>query len=242
MQIADGEQAARWWREAGGGDCLSCAVRKHAQTNARDTVAADQYRSPCNHPSSHCGCKLEPDLSGVTFRAHRGRRNCACEQSSRQMFSTNGQSSRTAGPSGTKLPLPTFLKVLTGNGVPAAKAMAVTGKMSAKPSSCMSRHSEPARSSYKTYNTPGTLAELTDLKLKSAGVDDKEDRKLVLAAIRKAGYKSKPQRKPLSAETAEALAASGSGASASTPHADASLSVSAGNLPVSPVWRARRTI
>ena len=31
--------------------------------------------------------------------------------------------------SDVKLPLPTFLKVLTANGVPAAKAMAVTGKM-----------------------------------------------------------------------------------------------------------------
>ena len=28
-----------------------------------------------------------------------------------------------------KLPLPKFLQILTGNGVPAAKAMAVTGKM-----------------------------------------------------------------------------------------------------------------
>ena len=28
-----------------------------------------------------------------------------------------------------KLPLPSFLKALTGNGVPAARAMAVTGKM-----------------------------------------------------------------------------------------------------------------
>ena len=75
------------------------------------------------------------------------------------------------------------------------------------------------------------LAELTDFKLKSAGVDDKEDRKLVLAAVRKAGYKAKPKRKPLSAETAEALVASGSAAGASSSHADASMSVSAWNLP-----------
>ena len=54
---------------------------------------------------------------------------------------------------------------------------------------------------------------------------------LVLAAVRKAGYKAKPKRKPLSAETAEALEASGSAAGASSSHADASMSVSAWNLP-----------
>ncbi|PSS05403.1 hypothetical protein PHLCEN_2v3892 [Hermanssonia centrifuga] len=73
--------------------------------------------------------------------------------------------------SDAKLPLPSFLKILTSNNVPASKAMAVTGKL------------------YKTCNTPALLAELTDLKLKDIGVDDQEDRKLVLAAIRKAGYK-----------------------------------------------------
>ena len=31
--------------------------------------------------------------------------------------------------SDVKLPLPTFLKVLTANGVPAARAIAITGKM-----------------------------------------------------------------------------------------------------------------
>ncbi|KAJ3540256.1 hypothetical protein NM688_g6253 [Phlebia brevispora] len=61
--------------------------------------------------------------------------------------------------------------MLTSNSVPAAKAMSITGKI------------------YKTYNTPAMLAELTDFKLKAAGVDDKEERKLVMAAVRKAGYK-----------------------------------------------------
>lgn len=34
-----------------------------------------------------------------------------------------------------KIPLPTFLKALTGNGVPPSKAMAVAGKLSATKSS-----------------------------------------------------------------------------------------------------------
>jgi hypothetical protein len=52
-------------------------------------------------------------------------------------------------------------------------------------------------SSYKEYNTRATLATLTDVKLKSAGVESQEDRKLVLAALRKAGcgYKSSLRKK-----------------------------------------------
>ncbi len=41
---------------------------------------------------------------------------------------------------------------------------------------------------YKTHNTPKRLAQLTDSRLKSAGVEDKDLRRLVLAAIKKAGY------------------------------------------------------
>ncbi|KIP10711.1 hypothetical protein PHLGIDRAFT_100851 [Phlebiopsis gigantea 11061_1 CR5-6] len=50
---------------------------------------------------------------------------------------------------------------------------------------------------YKQYNTPASLAELTEIKLKAAGVSEKEDRKVVLSAIRKAGYKptASPARK-----------------------------------------------
>ncbi|KXN89656.1 hypothetical protein AN958_05523 [Leucoagaricus sp. SymC.cos] len=69
-----------------------------------------------------------------------------------------------------KLPLPQFLKIMTNNGIPAANAMALTGKI------------------YKVYNTPPQLNKLADSKLVAAGVSDKEDRKLVLAAFRKAGY------------------------------------------------------
>ncbi|KAF5363885.1 hypothetical protein D9756_000451 [Leucocoprinus leucothites] len=70
----------------------------------------------------------------------------------------------------SKLPLPQFLKILTNNGIPAAKAMAITGKI------------------YKMYNTPSHFNELTDPKLAATGVSDKDDRKLVLTAFRKAGY------------------------------------------------------
>jgi len=47
---------------------------------------------------------------------------------------------------------------------------------------------------YKVYNTPTQLQELTDPKLIAVGLSNKEDRKVVLAAFRKAGYvyKGKP--------------------------------------------------
>jgi hypothetical protein len=45
---------------------------------------------------------------------------------------------------------------------------------------------------YKESNTTRLLAQLTDVKLKVSGVEDKETRKLVLAAIRKAGYTAQP--------------------------------------------------
>lgn len=47
--------------------------------------------------------------------------------------------------------------------------------------------------SYKTHNTPASLAQLTDFELKSAGVSEKDVRKLVLSALKKAGYSGKPQ-------------------------------------------------
>jgi hypothetical protein len=42
--------------------------------------------------------------------------------------------------------------------------------------------------SYKDYNTPARLGELTNPKLLSLGVSDKEDRRLVLSALNAAGY------------------------------------------------------
>lgn len=41
---------------------------------------------------------------------------------------------------------------------------------------------------YKTYNTPTALARLTDSSLKSLGVDEKELRRLTLAAFKKAEW------------------------------------------------------
>ncbi|KAJ3570201.1 hypothetical protein NP233_g4562 [Leucocoprinus birnbaumii] len=38
------------------------------------------------------------------------------------------------------------------------------------------------------FNTPSQISEITDPKLAAAGLSDKEDRKLSLAAFRKAGY------------------------------------------------------
>ncbi|KAG1755615.1 hypothetical protein EDB19DRAFT_1955866 [Suillus lakei] len=77
-------------------------------------------------------------------------------------------------PQDRKLSLPAFLKVLTSNNVPVPKAMAVASKV------------------YKESNTTSLLAQLTDVKLKVCGVEDKETRKLVLVAIRKAGYTAQP--------------------------------------------------
>ncbi|KAG6333721.1 hypothetical protein ID866_5364 [Astraeus odoratus] len=72
-----------------------------------------------------------------------------------------------------KLTLHAFLKILTAGDVPVSKAMAVASKI------------------YKEFYTPSALAQLDDAKLNVFGVDDKELRKSVLAAIRKAGYTAK---------------------------------------------------
>ncbi|KAG2042350.1 hypothetical protein BDR03DRAFT_945113 [Suillus americanus] len=91
-------------------------------------------------------------------------------------------------PQDKKLTLPAFLKILTSNNVPVPKAMAVASKL------------------YKESNTISLLAQLTDVKLKVSGVEDKETRKLVLSAIRKAGYTAQPsgsKSKPKSRSLAE---------------------------------------
>lgn len=68
---------------------------------------------------------------------------------------------------------------------------------------------------YKTHNTPAALGKLTDLQLKALGVESEKDRKLVLAAFRKAGYKTAGGA---AAETAAGggIATSSSGAGAVT--------------------------
>jgi hypothetical protein len=52
---------------------------------------------------------------------------------------------------------------------------------------------------FKKYNTPALLAQLDDAKLQVLGVNDKDLRRLVLAAVRKAGY-TRPTGKPELAE------------------------------------------
>ncbi|KAF9226546.1 hypothetical protein BS17DRAFT_864779 [Gyrodon lividus] len=77
--------------------------------------------------------------------------------------------------SSKKFALPDFLKLLTSNNISIPKAMAVASKV------------------FKEFNTPALLAQLDDAKLQVVGVGDKNLRKLVLAAIRKAGYTTKPR-------------------------------------------------
>ncbi|KAJ7283566.1 hypothetical protein C8J57DRAFT_1432640 [Mycena rebaudengoi] len=69
----------------------------------------------------------------------------------------------------SKIPLPKFLKLLTSQDVPMSRAMAVAGKI------------------YKDYNTNSKLSQVDEVKLASSGLD-KESRKMVLTALRKAGY------------------------------------------------------
>src|SRR6266436_8880300 len=87
-----------------------------------------------------------------------------------------------------KISLPSFLKLLTNNNVPTPKAMAVASKMCACFLRIFSLLTLDYR--YKTFNTPAMLSQLTDIKLKAAGIDDKDLRKSALAAFRKAGYKA----------------------------------------------------
>lgn len=69
-----------------------------------------------------------------------------------------------------KLSLHVFLKIFTANDVPVSKAMAFASK------------------AYTAFNTPTKLTQLDDARLIVLGVEDKELRKSILTAIRKAGY------------------------------------------------------
>ncbi|KAF5387763.1 hypothetical protein D9615_000477 [Tricholomella constricta] len=99
-----------------------------------------------------------------------------------------------------KIPLPKFLKLLTDNSVPVQKAMALSAKI------------------YKAYNTPAKLSQLDDAKLLTAGVDNKDDRKIFLAALCESGYLPKDARKKLQ-KAEEPSVASGPSASSSTMNA-----------------------
>ncbi|KAH9899901.1 hypothetical protein C8Q73DRAFT_638258 [Cubamyces lactineus] len=94
----------------------------------------------------------------------------------------------------TKIPLPSFLKILTSNNIVPTKAMAVASKI------------------YKTHNTPEQLSMLTDFSLESAGVAEKDLRKQVLAAVRKAGYKAKPSGKAAGSNASRGSASSSTSA------------------------------
>ncbi|KAG6829608.1 hypothetical protein H0H92_004077 [Tricholoma furcatifolium] len=87
-----------------------------------------------------------------------------------------------------KIPLPKFIKVFTGNNVTIPKAMALSAKL------------------YKQFNTPSHLAQLDDTKLISAGIESKDDRKVILSSLRKSGYLPTDARKRLQKDEAESVA------------------------------------
>ncbi|KAH6915378.1 hypothetical protein BKA70DRAFT_1258806 [Coprinopsis sp. MPI-PUGE-AT-0042] len=78
-------------------------------------------------------------------------------------------------PEEKKIPLAQFLKYLTSGNIPMTKAMALAGKI------------------YKTNCTPSKLRDLNDFTLTDCGITEASDRKLVLAAVRKAGFKPVPK-------------------------------------------------
>ena len=124
-------------------------------------------------------------------------------------------------PGDVKLPIPDFLKLFTNNNVPVPKAMVIASKMSVvtrvpNPSAfCPDRY---FGISYKEYNTPSKLELLSEVKLKAAGIEDKDDRGLIMQALRKFGYaykgealkkvKDSPALIPVSSESS--VSASGS--------------------------------
>jgi len=97
-----------------------------------------------------------------------------------------------------KIPLPDYLKFFTSNNVPVPKAIAIAGKVFVLKQTIILNRSWISWStiaSYKEYHTRATLATLSDLKLKTVGVESQEDRKLVMAALRKAGYGYQRERR-----------------------------------------------
>ena len=85
---------------------------------------------------------------------------------------------------------------------------------------------------YKTHNTPEQLGSLTDYTLESAGVTEKDLRKLVLAAVRKAGYKQKP-----SAVASSSRSVPSTSKSASKPQACSASCASGGSVNLRPCRR-----
>lgn len=73
-----------------------------------------------------------------------------------------------------KLTLRAFLKIFTTNDIPVSKAMALASK------------------AYAEFNTPTRLTQLDEARLTVLGVEDRELRRSILAAIRNTGY-TKPE-------------------------------------------------
>ncbi|KAH9062688.1 hypothetical protein EDB87DRAFT_1673687 [Lactarius vividus] len=115
-------------------------------------------------------------------------------------------------PDDQKLSLQAFLQVLTSKGLPVSRAMTAAGKI------------------YKEFNTPAHLGELTDSKLTSLGVSDKDDRGLVLSALNAAGFRAiaitnAKQREAKKRHTADAIATSAQDEETSTPHGEPSMAL-----------------
>ncbi|KAH9006807.1 hypothetical protein EDB86DRAFT_2868408 [Lactarius hatsudake] len=112
-------------------------------------------------------------------------------------------------PDDQRLSLQAFLQVLTSRGLPVSRAMMAAGKI------------------YKEFNTPARLGELTDSKLASLGVSDKDDRGLVLSALNAAGFRAiaitnAKQQVAKKRRTADAIGSSARDEETSTPHGEPS--------------------
>ncbi|KAH9077166.1 hypothetical protein EDB83DRAFT_2348586 [Lactarius deliciosus] len=112
-------------------------------------------------------------------------------------------------PDDQRLSLQAFLQVLTSRGLPVSRAMMAAGKI------------------YKEFNTPARLGELTDSKLASLGVSDKDDRGLVLSALNAAGFRAiaitnAKQQVAKKRRTADAIGPSARDGETSTPHGEPS--------------------
>lgn len=112
-------------------------------------------------------------------------------------------------PDDQRLSLQAFLQVITARGLPVSRAMMAAGKI------------------YKEFNTPARLGELTDSKLASLGVSDKDDRGLVLSALNAAGFRAiaitdAKQREAKKRRTADAIGPSARDEETSTPHGEPS--------------------
>ncbi|KAH9045393.1 hypothetical protein EDB85DRAFT_1906407 [Lactarius pseudohatsudake] len=114
-------------------------------------------------------------------------------------------------PDDQRLSLQAFLQVLTSRGLPVSRAMMAAGKMFLT----------------RKFNTPARLGELTDSKLASLGVSDKDDRGLVLSALSAAGFRAititnAKQREAKKRRTADAIGPSARDEETSTPHGEPS--------------------